>query len=111
MNYPFAFSAVIQDDCDEATREHAYVLDTGMGFADSFSQAAGIVENFYGSDLICINKLELFEDTDLLLLPKEVIDDYRGNKYRGKSCDIDGNIIEESIEQKVNITFKANEVD
>ena len=57
MNYPFAFSAVIHDDYDETTREHAYVLDTGMGFANSFAQAAGIIENFYGDDLICINKL------------------------------------------------------
>ena len=70
---PFSFSVVVYHDYNKNTGESNYHRQQGMGFADSFAQAAGIIENFYGSDLISIQKLELFEDSDLILMPRPVL--------------------------------------
>jgi hypothetical protein len=63
-NYPFTFPVVVYHGYDKETGESSYHRQQGMGFADSFAQAAGIIENYYGSELINIQKLELFEEAD-----------------------------------------------
>ncbi len=96
--YPFAFSAVIYFNYDNNTQKTKYVREQGMGFADSFAQAASIIENYYGSDLINIQKLELFEETDILLMPQAHIDEYRQRDLATEvipifhSCDVNGDI-------------------
>lgn len=94
-NYPFCFTAVVCEGFNEKTKKHEYTLQHGMGFADSYSDAAGIVENHYGDDLMAINKLELFEESGLMIFPKKVIDDYRKDSYAGEPCDYDGNLLSE----------------
>lgn len=94
--YPFAFSVVVYHGHDKNTGEFNYYRQQGMGFADSFAHAAGIVENYYGSDLISIQKLELFEESDLILMPQACIDEYKrrefGTNYDdvSKPCDAEG---------------------
>ena len=73
---PFSFAVVVYHGYNKDTGESSYHRQQGMGFADSFAQAAGIIENFYGSDLISIQKLELYEDSDLILMPQSCIDEY-----------------------------------
>ena len=100
-NYPFAFSAVIYHHYNADTQQSEYRRQQGMGFADSFSTAAGIIENYYGSDLISIEKLELFEESDLIMMPQSCIDDYRKREHLAEvydnnlyaPCDADGNLL------------------
>ena len=93
---PFSFSVVVYHGYNHETGESSYHRQQGMGFADSFAQAAGIVENFYGSDLISIQKLELFEESDLILMPQSCIDDYKRRECNldwdeiSKPCDSEG---------------------
>ena len=97
-NYPFTFTAVVYRGHDKETGESIYHRQQGMGFADSFAQAAGIVETFYGSDLISIQKLELFEDSDLILMPQACINEYKRREFDAdygdvsKPCDADGHL-------------------
>ena len=98
-NCPFTFTAVVYHGYNEKTGESNYHRQQGMGFADSFAQAAGIVENFYGSDLISIQKLELFEESDLILMPQNCINEYKRRELGAdwskvsKPCNADGNLL------------------
>lgn len=95
-NYPFTFAVVVYHGYDKETNTSSYHRQQGMGFADSFAQAAGIVENYYGSDLISIQKLELFEESDLILMPQSCIDEYKRRENEvnyedvSKPCDTEG---------------------
>ena len=105
---PFAFSVVVYHGYNKDTGESSYHRQQGMGFADSFAHAAGIVENFYGSDLISIQKLELFEDSDLILMPQACINEYKrredGANYEdvSKPCDAEGHLLCE-MNQEANV--------
>ena len=107
-NCPFAFSVVVFPGYDKDTGESSYHRQQGMGFADSFAQAAGIIENFYGSDLISIQKLELFEESNLILMPQACINEYKrredGANYEdvSKPCDAEGHLFCE-INQEVSV--------
>ena len=100
-NYPFTFAVVVYHGHNKETGESIYHRQQGMGFADSFAQAAGIVENYYGSDLINIQKLELFEESDLILMPQSCIDEYKCREFAAEAydtnistpCDADGNLV------------------
>lgn len=96
---PFSFAVVVYNGYNKDTGESSYHRQQGMGFADSFAQAAGIIENFYGSDLISIQKLELYEESDLILMPQSCIDDY-GRRERdmawstiSKPCSAEGHLL------------------
>ena len=99
-NYPFTFSVVVYHGHDQETGESIYHRQQGMGFADSFSHAAGIIENYYGSDLINIQKLELFEESDLILMPQSCINEYKRREFAAEGydtdisapCDAEGNL-------------------
>ena len=98
-NYPFSFAVVVYHGYNKDTGESSYHRQQGMGFADSFAQAAGIIENFYGSDLINIQKLELFEESDLILLPQSCINEYKRRETStdyseiSKPCNADGHLL------------------
>ena len=93
---PFAFAVVVYHGYNKDTGESNYHRQQGMGFADSFAQAAGIVENYYGSDLINIQKLELFEESDLILMPQACINEYKRREDSAnyedvsKPCNVEG---------------------
>lgn len=95
---PFSFSVVVYHGYNKNTGESNYHRQQGMGFADSFAQAAGIIENFYGSDLISIQKLELFEESNLILMPQACINEYKrredGANYEdvSKPCNVEGHL-------------------
>ena len=95
---PFSFSVVVYHGYNKDTGESNYHRQQGMGFADSFAQAAGIIENFYGSDLISIQKLELFEESNLILMPQACINEYKRRELDAnygdvsKRCDAEGNL-------------------
>ena len=96
---PFSFAVVVYHGYNKETSEFSYHRQQGMGFADSFAQAAGIIENFYGSDLISIEKLELFEESDLILMPQSCIDEYKRRELTpdysniSKPCNANGHLL------------------
>ena len=88
---PFAFSVVVYHGYNHETGESSYHRQQGMGFADSFAQAAGIIESYYGGDLISIQKLELYEESDLILMPQSCIDEYNVDWSEiSKPCNAEG---------------------
>ena len=97
---PFTFSVVVFHSYNKETNTTSYRRQQGMGFADSFAQAAGIIENYYGSELINIQKLELFEESDLILMPQSCIDEYKRREFAAEGydtdisapCDAEGNL-------------------
>lgn len=86
-NYPFTFAVVVYHGHNKETGESIYHRQQGMGFADSFSHAAGIIENYYGSELINIQKLELYEESDLILMPQSCINEYKRREFSAEAYD------------------------
>ena len=66
MKCAFSYEVVIFVD-------DKFYLENGMSFADSFAEAATILQDYYGSDLLSINHLELLDETLVILLPREVV--------------------------------------
>ena len=91
MRYPFSYEAIIIDTL--STPNH-YFKECGMGLAENFTEAIEYIENYYGEDLIAIKHLELFEESDLIILSPKVIKNYAKGKYAGVTCDKNGNLIE-----------------
>ena len=97
-NYPFTFVAVVYHGYDKENNASSYHRQQGMGFAESFAHAAGIIENHYGSELINIQKLELFEESNLILMPQSCIDEYKYREFSAEAygpdisapCDAEG---------------------
>ena len=109
MSYPFTFSVVVYHDYDKETHTSSYHRQQGMGFADSYAHAAGIIENYYGSELINIQKLELFEESNLILMPQSCVDEYKHREFSAEAygtdisapCDSEGNLIFNSISREI----------
>ena len=72
MSYPFSYT-VVHIDHDN---ENSYLRESGMGIAQSYADAMVIIEDFYGEDLISVRKLELYEESPLIILPEQVTEDY-----------------------------------
>ena len=91
MNYPFSYTIVYID----YVNENSYFRESGMGIAQSYANAMAIIENFYGDDLISVRKLELYEESPLIILPEQVTEDYAktSNDYDFPKvfCDANGN--------------------
>lgn len=92
MMCPFSFEAVLYDEVGESE----YLLTSGMGFSHSYGEAADKIEKYFGNELIKIKHLELYEENDLLMLPREVIRKYANDEYKYEvPCDADGNELTE----------------
>ena len=93
--FPFAFTVVFYDEYDEENHENRYRRESGMGIASSYADAMRIIENYYGTDLIAVKHLELFEENELILMPEACIKEYAKNADNTNSiaCDVDGNPI------------------
>ena len=87
--YPFSYEAVFyNEDNDE------YRLEAGMSLAENYAQAAQKIEDYYGNTLMIIKNLELYEESDIITLPKSIITEYRNRclddvsvKYNENSCE------------------------
>lgn len=97
--YPFSYSVVIFVDYDQETEESRYIFESGMSLADSFADAAHILEEYYGTDLICIKSLELYEESPVILMPRINIEEYATAELGAYSipCDERGNFLTENI--------------
>ena len=82
--YPFSYSAVYYSGIDPATNISKYACESGMSFCDSFAEAASIITELYGDDLICIKDLTLYEENAVILLPAETIHNYATDPFHEK---------------------------
>ena len=57
MKYPFAY--IVQGYNYD---EEYYYLENGVGICESFTDAADIIEKYFGNELIAIKHIELYED-------------------------------------------------
>lgn len=78
MKYPFNF-AVKVDIGNEEEGELFY----GQGFCNSYANAASQLEDYYGPELISIERLILLEETNrsFIILPKKICDIYETKIY------------------------------
>ena len=92
MTYPFIYRVHLVFDNNEYHVEH------GIGFAESFTEAAEKLEKYYGNDLIAIQHIELLEENSLLPCPKEVFSILRHSDMASAllKSNTDGGIIYES---------------
>lgn len=97
MNYPYSYTVVF---IDGTSGETVYKRESGMGIAESFRDACGQVEGYYGNDLISIKHLELHDDCGLIILPEHIALGYSEAGYlqEAKECDIKGNLFTEMVE-------------
>lgn len=77
--HPFAFTVVFYDEYDSEACENRYLRESGMGIAASYSDAMRIIENYYGTDLVTVKHLELFEENELILMHESCIKEYAKN--------------------------------
>lgn len=72
--YPFYFKVLI-------LVEDKQVYNCGMGVASGYSDAASFIEKYYGDELLQIEHLELFEESNLIFLPEGVCENYRNCEF------------------------------
>lgn len=70
--YPFRFEYEI---CSEDDDYKIYKL-CGLGLCESYTDAVRQIEEAEKTELIKITCIELFEQDNLIYLPKEVVNDY-----------------------------------
>lgn len=73
--YPFSYEAVFYDEDDNECR-----LEAGISLAENYTQAAQKIEDYYGNTLMIIKNLALYEESDIITLPKSVIAEYRNRR-------------------------------
>ena len=94
MKCSFSYEVILFDG-------NNYFSETGMSFADSYSEAASILEGFYQEDLMFIKHLELFEETPVITLPRKIVKDLEISDESAFAlpCDARGNLIEEDTDE------------
>ena len=96
--YPFSYSAVYYNGVDPEIGTSRYRCESGMGFCNDFAEAAAIIAERYGDDLVCIKDLTLYEEDTVILLPAETIHNYAIDVFHDKAqfrCNEFGNPINE----------------
>lgn len=89
MTYPCIFDIVVYDSMAET---ETYNRHSGILFADSLSEAARILEEDYGDELISVKHLELLEQANEIYLPWDILKNITSDAYwKGIPCDGDGN--------------------
>lgn len=90
MTYPFHYEVIVLDPTNQTPK---HFRESGMGFCENYTEAMNHIENFYGDDLIAVKHLELLEENNLIILPKQYINDYVKDDFPFPTiipCDING---------------------
>lgn len=66
MKYPFSYKVTYYDEISEKEKQ-----ECGIGFADSFTDAAEIIEDEYKEILISIDRIYLFEESSVIIITEE----------------------------------------
>lgn len=80
MTYPFAFKVLgYLSDGDDSY----YYEQCGVSLCSGYADAAQILEKTYGDELITIKHLELFEDSPVIYMPKDMVNSLVKNYIHG----------------------------
>lgn len=66
MKYPFTYKVTYYDEISEKEKR-----ECGISFADSFTDAAEIIEDEYKETLISIDRIYLFEESSVVVITEE----------------------------------------
>lgn len=104
MKYPYSYTTVFYDGTG---KEGTYRRESGMGLAESFKDAVGQLEDYYGTDLVSIKHLELYEDCSLIILPEHIALGYGDAGYlkEAKECNAKGNLLTEAVDEDKEVTI------
>ena len=107
MKTVFAYEVILYDTEQDSYSYGHYFITSGLSFAESFGEAAGILEATYGEMLQSIKNLEFIsDDQNVITLPRNIIRDYiDGRKFVNEiPCDSNGRELTTSGEEN-----KAND--
>ena len=66
MKYPFTYKVTYYDEVSEKEKQ-----ECGISFADSFTDAAEILEDEYKEILISIDRIYLFEESSVVVITED----------------------------------------
>ena len=89
MKYPFTY-IVVYCYYDKDTKTNKYFREAGIGFAENYAEAAHILEDTFGEDLIRIINLFLMDGGDLMRLPEEYINVIENETFEPIECNVNG---------------------
>ena len=69
--YPFTYKVTYLNNFNTPSTTETI---GGMGFAKNYANAAKKIENYYGDDLISIDKIFLLDEASVLELPTDIIE-------------------------------------
>lgn len=99
VKHPFTYM-VVYYDYDENIKKDKYFREAGIGFADNYAEAAHILEEMYGEDLVRIINIFLMESSGLIRLPEEFISVIEDEAFKSIECDVNGEpIIDRKLEK------------
>lgn len=73
----YVFSYKVKCEYADDNNKIQRYTSTGLGFADSFKDAAEILEKQYGKEITEILSICLLEDSFVIPLPEEDVEDYK----------------------------------
>lgn len=100
MKHPFTY-VVIYYDYNKNVEENKYFREAGIGFADNYAEAAHMLEEMYGEDLVRIINIFLMESSDLVRLPEEYISVIEDEAFKPIECDVNGKPIADKKWEKI----------
>ena len=106
MKYPFTY-VVVYYYYDKDTKKNKYFREAGIGFAENYAEAAHILEDTFGEDLIRIVNIFLMDSGDLLRLPEEYIYVIENETFEPIECDVNGRSITDKKQEKT----RSNKLD
>ena len=106
MKYPFTY-IVVYYYYDKDTKENKYFRESAIGFAENYAEAAHILEDTFGEDLIRIVNIFLMDSGDLLRLPEEYINVIENEIFEPIECDANGRAITDKKQEKT----RSNKLD
>ena len=99
MKYPFTY-VVVYYYYDKDTKKNKYFREAGIGFAENYAEAAHMLEEMYGEDLVRIINIFLMESSDLIRLPEESISMIEDEAFKPIECDVNGKpIVDKKLEK------------
>lgn len=89
MKYPFVYTV----QCYDFDEEYSY-LQSGVGICESYKDAADIIEQRYGNNLIAIKHIKTYEDNTVITLPEKtfekVVECLESEEWFETKCDEKG---------------------
>ena len=99
MKYPFTY-VVVYYYYDKDTKKNKYFREAGIGFAENYAEAAHILEDTFGEDIVRIINIFLMDGGDLLRLPEEYINVIENEIFEPIECDANGRTITDKKQEK-----------